>query len=62
MYLKVENTSEKENKIVEIQLSIPGDVIVMKKVSKTFEEGLDVAVRSLERQLKKRKEKLRQFS
>ena len=36
VYLKVENTSQKENKIVEIQLSIPGDVIVMKKVSKTF--------------------------
>ena len=62
VYLKVENTSEKENKIFEVQLSIPGDVIVIKKVSKTFEEGLDAAVHSLERQLKKRKEKLRQFS
>ena len=62
VYLKVENTSQKENKIVEIQLSIPVNVIVMKKVSKTFEEGLDTAVHSLERQLKKRKEKLRQFS
>ena len=41
VYLKVENTSQKENKIFEVQLSIPGDVIVIKKVSKTFEEGLD---------------------
>ena len=62
VYLKVENTSQKENKIFEVQLCIPGDVIVVKKVSKTFEEGLDAAVHSLERQLKKRKEKLRQFS
>jgi putative sigma-54 modulation protein len=62
VYLKVENTSQKENKIVEVQLSIPGDVIVIKKISKTFEEGLDTAAHSLERQLKKRKEKLRQFS
>ena len=44
VYLKVENTSEKENKIFEVQLSIPGDTIVVKKVSKTFEEGLDAAV------------------
>ena len=62
VYLKIENTSQKENKIFEVQLSIPGDVIVVKKVSKTFEEGLDTALHSLERQLKKRKEKLRQFS
>ena len=62
VYLKVENTSQKENKIFEVQLSIPGDVLVVKKVSKSFEEGLDTALRSLERQLKKRNEKLHQFS
>jgi putative sigma-54 modulation protein len=59
VYLKVENTSDKENKIFEARLSVPGDSLVVKKQCKTFEEGTDMAIASLERQLKKRKEKLR---
>lgn len=59
--LKVENTSEKENKIFEAIISVPGDSFVVKKVCKTFEEGADSAINSLERQLKKRKEKLRSY-
>ncbi|XCF05597.1 ribosome-associated translation inhibitor RaiA [Tamlana crocina] len=59
VFLKVENTSQKENKIFEAKVSVPGDSFVVKKQCKTFEEGADMAVASLERQLKKRKEKLR---
>ncbi|WP_425077593.1 ribosome hibernation-promoting factor, HPF/YfiA family [Psychroserpens sp. S379A] len=59
VYLKVENTSDKENKIFEARVNVPGDSFVVKKQCKTFEEGTDVAISSLERQLKKRKEKLR---
>lgn len=59
VYLKVENTSDKENKIFEVRVSVPGDSFVVKKQCKTFEEGVDMAVSSLERQLKRRKEKLR---
>ncbi|MCF8272464.1 MAG: ribosome-associated translation inhibitor RaiA [Flavobacteriaceae bacterium] len=59
VYLKVENTSDKENKIFEARVSVPGDSFVVKKQCKTFEEGVDMAAASLERQLKKRKEKLR---
>lgn len=59
VYLKVENTSDKENKIFEARVKVPGDSFVVKKQCKSFEEGTDVAVSSLERQLKKRKEKLR---
>ncbi|WP_040251424.1 ribosome hibernation-promoting factor, HPF/YfiA family [Psychroserpens mesophilus] len=59
VYLKVENTSDKENKIFEARVNVPGDSFVVKKQCKTFEEGTDMAVSSLERQLKKRKEKLR---
>lgn len=59
VYLKVENTSDKENKIFEAKLSVPGDSFVVKKRCRTFEEGADAVVASLERQLKKRKEKLR---
>lgn len=59
VYLKVENTSDKENKVFEAKLSVPGDMFVVKKLSKSFEEGADLAASSFERQLKKRKEKLR---
>ncbi len=59
VYLKLENTSDKENKIFEARVNVPGDSFVVKKQCKSFEEGTDIAVSSLERQLKKRKEKLR---
>ena len=61
VYLKVQNTSEKENKIFEARLSVPGDSLIVKKNCKSFEEGADMAVSSLERQLKKKKEKLRAY-
>ena len=59
VYLKLDNTSQKENKIFEVKVSVPGDSIVVKKQCKTFEEGADSAASTIERQLKKRKEKLR---
>lgn len=59
VFLKLENTSDKENKVFEARVSVPGDSFVVKKQCKSFEEGADSAVSSLERQLKKRKEKLR---
>ncbi|GAB2773761.1 ribosome hibernation-promoting factor, HPF/YfiA family [Salinimicrobium soli] len=57
VYLKVQNTSEKENKISEILLSIPGDEIICKKKGRRFEVGVDECVSSLVRQLQKRKQK-----
>ena len=62
VYLKVENTSDKENKIFEAKLHVPGDTFVVKKQTKSFEEGADLVATSLERRLKKRKEKLRSHS
>ncbi|TXD81763.1 ribosome-associated translation inhibitor RaiA [Subsaximicrobium wynnwilliamsii] len=59
VYLKVQKTSDKENKIFEARVNVPGDSFVVKKQCKTFEEGTDMAVSCLERQLKKRKAKLR---
>lgn len=59
VYLKLDNNNLKENKIFEARVSIPGDSIVVKKQCKSFEEGADSAASSIERQLKKRKEKLR---
>ncbi|MEY8019707.1 ribosome hibernation-promoting factor, HPF/YfiA family [Muriicola sp. E247] len=59
VYLKVENTSEKENKIVEIKVHIPGDTFIVKKQCKTFEEAVDSACSSVERKLLKKKQKPR---
>jgi putative sigma-54 modulation protein len=59
VYLKVEKTSDKENKIVEIKIHVPGDDFLVKKQCKTFEEAVEQASESLERLLVKRKEKIR---
>ena len=61
VFLKVQKTSEKENKIVEVLLSVPGDDLMVKKEAKTFEEATDDVVKSLERQLKKRKQKQKAY-
>ena len=57
VFLKVENTSDKENKIVEIKILVPGDDFLVKKQCKTFEEAVELSAESLERLLVKRKEK-----
>ena len=57
--LKVQKTSEKENKISELRIVLPGNDILIKKQSKTFEEGISLSVDALKRQLLKRKEKQR---
>jgi putative sigma-54 modulation protein len=59
VFLKVQKTSEKENKITEIKMNIPGGELMVKKQSKTFEEGVMLCVDSLKRQLLKSKEKSR---
>ncbi len=58
VFLKVQKTSEKENKISEILLSIPGGDVIVKKRCKKFEECVDESISSLQRQLQKRKEKM----
>ncbi|MEZ0005794.1 MULTISPECIES: ribosome hibernation-promoting factor, HPF/YfiA family [Flavobacterium] len=59
VFLKVEKTSDKENKIVEIKIHVPGDEFIVKKQCKTFEEGVELSSEALERLLLKRKEKIR---
>ncbi|MBK0370472.1 ribosome hibernation-promoting factor, HPF/YfiA family [Flavobacterium agrisoli] len=59
VYLKVERTSDKENKCVEIKVNVPGDDFLVKKQCKSFEEAVELSAESLERSLVKRKEKTR---
>ena len=61
VFLRLQKSKEKQNKIVEVLLSIPGDKLIVKKESKTFEEGMDECLKVLERQLKKKNQKHRLF-
>lgn len=58
VYMKLENTTDKENKTVEIILEVPGDDLVAKKTSTSFEESIDLACEALKKMIIKRKEKI----
>ena len=59
VFLKVQKTSDKENKITEVKINIPGNELIVKRETKTFEESINSAVDNLKRQLKRSKEKHR---
>ena len=58
--LKLENSGQVKDKIVEVRLSVPGDVLVAKDTERTFEAAIDKAADVLKRQLIKYKEKMRE--
>ena len=55
---KLENAGQVKDKIAEIRVSVPGDVLVVKNTEKTFEAAVDKNVDVLKRQLIKYKEQL----
>ena len=57
VYLKLENSGQVKDKVVEVTLSVPGKVLVSKSENKSFESAVDECTTSLERQLKKYKGK-----
>jgi len=57
VYLKLENVEHEANKITEIKLLLPGNQIFAKEQCKTFEEGADLAVECLRKQIEKHKQK-----
>jgi putative sigma-54 modulation protein len=62
VFLKKVNTSAKENKTAEVKLHVPGDVFIVKKQCKSFEEAIDAACGSLERKLVKKKRRSKAFN
>lgn len=56
VFLKVENSSSKENKTSEVILVVPGDDIVVKKTAASFEESLDLCADAAKKLLIKKKE------
>ena len=59
VFLRVENSQDLENKVVEIKLTIPGNELFAKRQTKTFEASTDLAVEALRRQIRKHKTKLK---
>jgi putative sigma-54 modulation protein len=58
VYLKVEKTEDESNKILEIKLNLPGNMLFSKQQCKSFEEAADLASESLRRQIDRYKAKL----
>ena len=57
VYLKLENTGEEANKITEIKILTPGNQLFARHQCKSFEEGTDLAIESLRKQIQKHKQK-----
>jgi len=59
IFLKLENSGQVREKIVEMKLNVPGDTLVAKETNISFEAAADVAVDNMKRQLIRYKERLR---
>ncbi|MBM3160437.1 MAG: HPF/RaiA family ribosome-associated protein [Bacteroidetes bacterium] len=57
VFLRLDKDREKENKITEIKLSVPGKEFFAKRQCKSFEEATDEAIDALKKQIIKEKEK-----
>lgn len=60
VYLKVQKTEDKENKILEIKLNVSGTSLFVEEHDRTFEIALDKAEDALKAQLIKYKQRLAQ--
>jgi putative sigma-54 modulation protein len=59
VYLRLDKDQDRENKISEIKLELPGGPLFARKQSKTFEEATDESIDALKKQISKHKEKKR---
>jgi putative sigma-54 modulation protein len=57
VFLRLDKSSDKDNKIAEVKLLIPGKELFAKKQCKSFEEAADLAVEALRKQVRREKEK-----
>ncbi len=60
VFLRIDNDSQQENKIVEIKINVPGHHFFAKEKAKTFEAATDEVVETLKNQIKKYKEKTKE--
>jgi putative sigma-54 modulation protein len=59
VFLKLENSGQVRDKIVELKLNVPGETLVAKETSKTFEAAVDLVVDNMKRQIKRYKQRIR---
>lgn len=57
--LRIDKSSDTENKVAEIRIHIPGNDLFAKKQCKSFEEAVDTSLDALRTQVKKHKEKIK---
>jgi putative sigma-54 modulation protein len=55
VFLRLDKSQDKDNKIAEVKLLIPGRELFAKKQCKSFEEAADLAVAALKKQVDKHK-------
>jgi len=53
VYLRLDKDQERENKLSEIKVELPGGPLFARKQSKSFEEATDLAVDALKKQISK---------
>jgi putative sigma-54 modulation protein len=60
VYLKVQKSGDKENKIIEIKMNVSNQTLFVEEHDKTFENALDKAEDALKSQLIRYKQKVAQ--
>ena len=59
VFLKLENSGQVKDKVVELKATIPGATLIATSIEKSFESSVDAASDNMIRQLKRKKEKRR---
>jgi putative sigma-54 modulation protein len=57
--LRLDKSSDTENKVAEIKVHMAGNDLFAKKQCKSFEEAIDTSIDALRTQVKKHKEKIK---
>ncbi len=57
--MKLENSGKIKDKVLEVRIKVPGNLIITKATHKTFEAAIDNSIGSLKKQLIKHKQRVR---
>jgi putative sigma-54 modulation protein len=57
VYLKLENSGQVKDKVIEVKLNVPGSTLIATNSDKSFESSFDDALENIKRQLKKLNDK-----
>lgn len=57
VYLKLENSGQVKDKVLEVKLNVPGSTLIATNADKSFEASFDDALDNIKRQLKKLNDK-----